>query len=92
MPDPSRPSPLSSLIGVDVDATAERVYRALVSGGPALGPDLAGLLGISVEGIEAAIGGLRQVGLVDDRVGGPVCPARPPHHRTCGPASGGSSS
>ncbi|WP_327249217.1 hypothetical protein [Streptomyces sp. NBC_01320] len=27
-----------------------------------------------------------------DRVGGPVCPARPPHHRTCGPASGGSSS
>ncbi|MFI6063030.1 hypothetical protein [Streptomyces sp. NPDC051286] len=30
MPDPSRPSPLSSLIGVDVDATAERVYRALV--------------------------------------------------------------
>ncbi|WP_327249206.1 hypothetical protein [Streptomyces sp. NBC_01320] len=28
----------------------------------------------------------------EDRVGGPVCPARPPHHRTCGPASGGSSS
>ncbi len=27
-----------------------------------------------------------------DRVGGPVLPARPPHHRTCGPASGGSSS
>jgi hypothetical protein len=26
------------------------------------------------------------------RVGGPVLPALPPHHRTCGPASGGSSS
>jgi hypothetical protein len=26
------------------------------------------------------------------RVGGPVLPAHPPHHRTCGPASGGSSS
>ncbi|MER5889997.1 hypothetical protein ABT160_39745 [Streptomyces sp. NPDC001941] len=24
------------------------------------------------------------------RVGGPVSPALPPHHRTCGPASGGS--
>ncbi|MFF3128607.1 helix-turn-helix transcriptional regulator [Streptomyces sp. NPDC057908] len=77
MPDPSRTSPLSSLIGVDVDATAERVYRTLVSGGPALGPDLAGLLGISVKDIETAIGALRQVGLVDMAAGGGISAVSP---------------
>jgi predicted transcriptional regulator len=60
--DPAR---AGSLVGVDVDPTAERVYRALVPRRTAATRDLAAELDLSSADAERAVDALRRVGLVD---------------------------